>query len=176
MIGRLSVITIFTLSRGVRLKKITFSKLRSVDQELLLTARDAMEEAYNPYSKFFVGAALRTRDGQIVSGANFENASYSVAICAERSAIVRAAAMGHTTFGRIAVIGRGAKAPSKEVISPCGVCRQMLFESAQLSRRNIEVIMSSTDMKRIVIATIEELLPLGFGPSSLGLDVARFRR
>jgi cytidine deaminase len=158
------------------LKKITFSKLRTSDQELLLAARDAMEQAYNPYSRFFVGAALRTLAGEIITGANVENAAYSAAICAERSALVRAAAMGHTAFARIAVIGRGAKAPTTDVISPCGVCRQMLFESAQLSKKNIEVIMSSTDMKRIVKATIQELLPLGFGPVHLGLDIGRFRR
>ena len=158
------------------LKKVAFSKLRSLDQELLLAARDAMDQAYNPYSKFFVGAALRTMDGEIVTGANFENAAYSATICAERSAIVRAAAMGHTVFGRIAVIGKGEKAPTQEVISPCGVCRQMLLESAQLSGKGMHVIMSSTDMKRIVIATIDELLPLGFGPANLGLKMKRFRR
>jgi cytidine deaminase len=135
-----------------------------------------MAQAYNPYSNFFVGAALRAGNGEIVTGSNFENASYSATICAERSAIVRAAAMGHTVFGRIAVIGRGAKAPTTEVISPCGVCRQMLFESAQISRMNIEVIMSSSEMKKIVIGTISELLPLGFGPANLGLRMERFRR
>lgn len=158
------------------MRTINFSKLSSADQELLLAARDAMVQAYNPYSNFFVGAALRAVNGEIVTGSNFENASYSATICAERSAIVRAAAMGHTVFGRIAVIGRGAKAPTTEVISPCGVCRQMLFESAQISRMNIEVIMSSSEMKKIVIGTISELLPLGFGPANLGLRMERFRR
>ena len=150
--------------------------MSSADQELLLAARDAMAQAYNPYSNFFVGAALRAVNGEIVTGSKFEHASSSATICAERSAIVHAAAMGHTVFGRIAVIGRGAKAPTTEVISPCGVCRQMLFESAQISRMNIEVIMSSSEMKKIVIGTISELLPLGFGPANLGLRMERFRR
>jgi cytidine deaminase len=158
------------------MRKIDFAKLSLADQGLLLAARDAMEQAYNPYSNFFVGAALMTFDGEIVTGANFENAAYSATICAERAAIVRAAAMGHTVFGRIAVIGRGAKAPTTEVISPCGVCRQIIFESAQISRVNIEVIMSSSEMKKIVVGTISELLPLGFGPGNLGLRVDRLRR
>lgn len=158
------------------MKKTSFKKLRIVDQELLMSASAAMEEAYNPYSKFFVGAALLTDDGEIVSGSNFENAAYSATICAERSAIVRASAMGHKVFRRIAVIGRGAEAPTKDIISPCGICRQMLLESSQLAERKIEVIMSSTDMKKVVIATIQELLPLGFGPANLGLNVRRFRR
>lgn len=158
------------------MKKHTFAKLRSADQQLLLAAREAMEQAYNPYSQFFVGAALRTLDGEIITAANVENASYSATICAERSAIVRAAAMGYTVFGRIAVIAKGAKAPTRDAISPCGVCRQMLFESSQISGKKIEVIMSSTDMKQIITATIDELLPLGFGPANLGLDMKRFRR
>lgn len=158
------------------MKKISFAKLSGPNQELLEAARVAMEGAYNPYSKFFVGAALRSTKGDIISGSNFENASYSVAICAERSAIVRASAMGHKTFSRIAVIGKGATAPLKTIVSPCGVCRQMLMESAQLSDKNIEVLMASSDMKSIVVATIRELLPLGFGPHNLGIDVRRYRR
>jgi len=158
------------------MRTINFSKLSSADQALLVAARDVMEQAYNPYSNFFVDVTLRTVDGEIVTGSNFENAAYSASICAERAAIVRAAAMGHTVFGRIAIIGRGAKAPTTEVVAPCGVCRQMLFESAQISRMNIEVIMSSSEMKKIVVGTIGELLPLGFGPANLGLRVDRLRR
>lgn len=158
------------------MKKMSFAKLSRSNQELLEAARVAMEGAYNPYSKFFVGAALRSMKGEIISGSNFENASYSVAVCAERSAIVRASAMGHKTFSRIAVIGRGAGAPLKTIVSPCGVCRQMLMECAQLSNKNIEVIMSSSDMKSVVISTIRELLPLGFGPHNLGIDLRRYRR
>jgi len=158
------------------MKRTSFAKLSRHSQELLEAAHAAMEGAYNPYSNFFVGAALRASNGEIISGSNFENASYSVAVCAERSAIVRASAMGCKTFSRIAVIGRGARSPSKSIVSPCGVCRQMLMESAQLSNRNIEVIMSSSDMKSIVVATIRELLPLGFGPHNLGMDLRRFQR
>ena len=158
------------------MKKISFSKLASSSKELLEAARVAMESAYNPYSKFFVGAALRTSTGEMVTGSNFENAAYSVTICAERSAIVRASAMGHKTFSRIAIIGRGAQAPSQTIVSPCGVCRQMLMESSQLSNKNIEVLMASSDMRRVIIATIRELLPLGFGPHNLGIDLRRYRR
>ena len=158
------------------MKRIAFKKLREIDRELLMSARAAMEGAYNPYSNFFVGSAVLTADSSIISGSNFENAAYSVTVCAERAALLRAAGMGYKTFKRIAVIGRGAKAPSKEILSPCGVCRQMIMEVAQLSQRNIEVIMSSTDMKKIVVATIRELLPLGFGPDNLGLNVSRFRK
>lgn len=158
------------------MKRTSFAKLSRPNQELLEAARVAMESAYNPYSNFFVGAALRATSGEVITGSNFENASYSVTVCAERSAIVRASAMGHKTFSRIAVIGRGQKSSSKSIVSPCGVCRQVLMESAQLSNKNIEVIMSSSDMRSVVVATIRELLPLGFGPHNLGLDLRRFKR
>jgi len=158
------------------MKKTSFNKLKAEDQVLLRAAQAAMERAYNPYSQYFVGSALLTPDGQTVTGSNFENASYSVTICSERSAIVRASAMGHNVFKKIAVLGRGAKSPSKDVVSPCGVCRQMLFESSQISGAPLEVIMCSSDMKKVVIATIDELLPLGFGPASLGVNIKRFRR
>lgn len=158
------------------MKKMPFTKLSHSNQELLQAAREAMEGAYNPYSNFYVGAALRSTKGEIITGSNFENASYSVVVCAERSAIVRASAMGHKTFSRIALIGRGERSPQKTIVSPCGVCRQMLMESAQLSERNIEVLMASSDMKSVVIATIKELLPLGFGPHNLGINLRRFQR
>jgi cytidine deaminase len=157
------------------MKRVALKNLRDIDKELLMSARSAMEGAYNPYSNFFVGAAVLTADNSIVSGANFENAAYSVTVCAERAALLRAAGMGHKGFKRIAIIGRGAKAPTTEVLSPCGVCRQMIMEVSQISKKNIEVIMSSTNMKKIVTATIQELLPLGFGPDNLGLNVQRFR-
>lgn len=84
--------------------------------------------------------------------------------------------MGHKTFSRMAVIGRGATSSLKTIASPCGVCRQMLMKSAQLSNKNIEVVMSSFDMKIIIVATLRELLPLGFGPHNLGIDLRRYRR
>lgn len=157
------------------MKRVTFRQLGKTGQALLKAAEAAMETAYNPYSNFFVGSALLTPSGEIITGSNVENASYGATLCSERATIARASAMGHKVFSTIAVIGRGDKAPSKEIISPCGVCRQMLFESAQLSNTNLTIIMSSTSMNKIVVATIEELLPLGFGPRNLGLNLKRFR-
>ena len=158
------------------MKRVTFQQLGKDGQALLKAAQAAMETAYNPYSNFFVGSALLTPSGEVITGSNVENASYGATICSERAAIVRASAMGHRVFTKIAVIGRGTGAPSKEIISPCGMCRQMLLESAQISDINMQIIMSSTSMKKIVVATIEELLPLGFGPHNLGLNVKRFKR
>lgn len=83
--------------------------------------------------------------------------------------------MGIRTFYKVAVIGRGDKFDTVEVTAPCGSCRQMLYESAQISEYDIEVIMATTKKGKIVIATIGELLPLAFGPKDLGVDVKKFQ-
>lgn len=142
---------------------------------LLDEAEKAKDTAYNPYSHFFVGAALLSRGGQIITGSNVENAAYGSTICAERAAILRANAMGIKMFDKIAVIARGENFDTNEVTAPCGSCRQVLYESAQISEKNLEIIMATTRKDKIVIATIEELLPLAFGPKDLGIDVRKYQ-
>ncbi len=140
------------------MKKTSFNKLSKKDQDLLMSASDAMLKAYNPYSNFFVGAAILSFDNKIISASNFENVSYGATICAERSALVSANAQGIRKIKKIAIISKNSKKP----ISPCGICRQMIFESSQLSNFDIEVIMSNNKMDKIIIAKISELLPLAF--------------
>lgn len=160
---------------------ITYKDLTRDNQRLLDAAEEAMANAYNPYSNFFVGAALRAYPGLMIKGANVENAAYGSTICAERSALVRANAMGIRGIEAIAIIcmGRNPKTGetiyTKDVSGPCGACRQMLFEAGQVAGRTLEVIMSSTRKDKILITTINELLPLAFGPKDLGLDIERFR-
>ena len=93
------------------------------EEGLLLAARGAREFAQAQYSKFKVGAALETVDGQIVTGCNIENATYGLTLCAERVALVKALSEGHTVFTRIAVVA-DTEAPTP----PCGPCRQLLWE------------------------------------------------
>ena len=88
-------------------------------QQLLTAAMGARQQAYAPYSKFLVGAALLTEDGQIISGCNVENASYGLTICAERNAVFAAVARGHRQFQAIALATTGGA-------TPCGACRQVL--------------------------------------------------
>jgi len=92
-------------------------------EELVEIARQARERAYAPYSHFKVGAALRTRSGQIFRGGNVENASYGLSICAERSAAVAAVAAGELEFEEIVVV-----ADTPRATTPCGACRQFLAE------------------------------------------------
>jgi len=157
------------------MKEIPYAKLDSTQQRMLDEATKVMETAYNPYSNFYVGAALLSQDDQIITGSNVENAAYGSTICAERAAILRANAMGIRTFDKVALIGRGKDFDTTEVTSPCGSCRQMLYESAQISEKDLEVIMSTTKKDKIIMATIEELLPLAFGPKDLGIDVKKYQ-
>jgi len=120
-----------------------------------------MTNSYCPYSKFSVGAAILAEDGKIFKGANFENAAFSETTHAERVAITKAYSEGYRKFKAIAIIGKG-EGYEPEVVTPCGSCRQIIHEIAQISGNDIEVIMSSPDKKRIIIAKISELLPLGF--------------
>ena len=91
--------------------------------DLLAAARRARENAVAPFSNFQVGAALRTADGQVVTGCNVENATYGLTICAERVAMFKALSEGHRSFTRVAIVA-DTEAPTP----PCGACRQLLWE------------------------------------------------
>ena len=95
------------------------------EHELVQMALKAREYAYAPYSCFRVGAALLCSDGKVYTGCNIENASYPCGICAERTAAAKAVSEGHTAFEALAVVGS-----SQEICTPCGLCRQFLFEFA----------------------------------------------
>ena len=156
-------------------KTCQFEDLGEFPRRALEAAEVVMERAYSPYSRFYVGAALYTSDGTVISGANYENAGYS-SICAERAAVVSANSQGLREFAGICVIGRGESQPVDEPVSPCGVCRQVLNEVAQLSGVDLAVIMSSTRKDRILVAGMSELLPQGFGPDDIGVNIERYRK
>lgn len=126
-------------------------------EALLAVALEARQKAYVPYSRFRVGAALLLEDGTVVPGCNVENASYGLTNCAERTAIFTAVSRGHLRFRAIAVVGE-----TEEPISPCGACRQVLFEFAP----EMPVLLANLQGDRR-LTTVRELLPGGFGPSSL---------
>ena len=139
---------------------------------LVAQAREAARKAYAPYSKFSVGCAIESLDGEIVLGANMENACYRLGICAEISALTAARqAFGLDKIARIAVagghLGADGALTGQAPVTPCGGCRQAIYEAADLSGLDIEVISANGDGTETMVRTIRELLPHGFGPASL---------
>ncbi|CAN5640049.1 cytidine deaminase [soil metagenome] len=130
-------------------------------EALLARATDVRTRAYAPYSNFLVGAALLTEDGTVFEGCNVENAAYPATICAERAALVSAVAAGHRRFSALAVIGSG-DGPT----TPCGICRQVLFEFAP----NLVVHAAGVDGATKTFALAADLLPDGFGPHRLAAE------
>ena len=141
------------------------------DQDLIAAARAAALRAYAPYSNFSVGCAILSVDGEIVTGANMENACYRLGLCAEQSALTAAQhAFGLDKVARIAVAGgdgSGAELAGEQTVTPCGGCRQAILEAAQLSGQDVEIICSSGDGKSAERHSIATLIPHGFGPANL---------
>jgi cytidine deaminase len=124
---------------------------------LVDAAKKAAKNAYCPYSHFHVGAALLTADGIVYTGCNVENSSYGAAICAERTAAVKAISEGSLHFTAAAVIGYHETVDDMTFCMPCGICRQFLAEFADDS---FEIVV--TDNTLIKIYTLSELLPEAF--------------
>ncbi|MCP9222108.1 cytidine deaminase [Erythrobacter sp. LQ02-29] len=132
------------------------------EDDLIAAAREAAERSYAPYSNFAVGAALAFADGSVVTGTNIENASYGLSLCAETVAVSKAMANGvRGGLVRVAVTG-----PGVEPITPCGRCRQVLNELAQLGGTDPEILCVGPEQTHRV--KLSELLPRAFGPASLG--------
>jgi len=131
------------------------------DDDLIAAARKAAQNSYSPYSNFAVGSALRFADGSVVTGTNIENASYGLALCAETVAVSKAMADGiRGGLEAVAVTG-----PGDEPITPCGRCRQVLNELAQLGGTDPLILcVGPQEIRRVKLS---ELLPHAFGPASL---------
>ena len=134
-------------------------------KNLVEMALEARRLAYTPYSKFKVGAALLGKNGVVYMGCNVENASYSATNCAERTAIFSAVAEGQKEFEAIAIVGGNEDASELELCAPCGVCRQVLREFCNPKEFEVILARSAEDYK---VFTLEELLPMSFGPEDLG--------
>jgi cytidine deaminase len=141
-------------------------------RRLVERAREAARAAYAPYSGFSVGCAIESVDGEIVLGANMENACYRLGVCAEIAALTAAnQAFGLEKIARIAVtgghVGKDGQLAGESVVTPCGGCRQSILEAAQVSGRDLEIVSSNGDGSETRTDRISELLPHGFGPANL---------
>ena len=141
---------------------------KRIPEELVNQALEARQKAYTPYSHFAVGAALLCADGTIYQGCNIENAAYTPTNCAERTAFFKAVSEGRRDFTAMAIVGGPQDSSVLEYCAPCGVCRQVMRE---FCRDDFEIYLGSRSQDgRISYEryTLEELLPMGFGPDNLG--------
>jgi len=128
-----------------------------VKEELIRKANEAREQAYAPYSRYQVGAAVLTADGQVFTGCNIENAAFPSSLCAERVAIFKAVSEGHRQLRAIAVVTSNGG-------SPCGGCRQVMRE---FGGKQLVVLIADGSGTLLEELTLDELLPRSFGPEEL---------
>ena len=133
------------------------ARLSAEERELVAAAAAAMKRAYAPYSKFKVGAAIRTWSGEIICGCNLENASFGATVCAERNAVAQAVVAGCRKFVALAVV-----TPSHPPAPPCGLCRQVLVEFAD--DMPILLVNNSGELVR---TNLQLLLPFSFTKKQL---------
>ena len=148
----------------------SIEELSQSDKELVLAAREAAQNAYAPYSKFKVGAAVRLETGIIIQGANVENAAFPSGICAERSALsfsasnypsVKPVAIAIAAFNEDGLIN--------DPIPPCGNCRQVIAEEEFRNKKNVKVILSGKT-KIQILEKGGDLLPLQFNRNNLKIN------
>jgi len=139
-------------------------------ERLIEAARGAAANDWAPYSRFSVGAALLMADGSVVTGANVENSSYGLSLCAETVAVAKASADGRMRdVVAVGIVGGMTGQEGVEPILPCGRCRQVLNEAAQAGRRDLAIWCSGLTGGPIASYTLAELLPHAFGPANLGI-------
>ena len=147
----------------------SINELNAEDTALLTQARQIAEQAYAPYSNFFVGAAALMDNGATVTGTNQENASYPVTLCAERALMATAASI-HPNIGiqtmAISYHNHNANTNSHQPLSPCGMCRQSLLEF-ETRYHSIRLILSGLSGKVYIIQQANQLLPLSFKGDNL---------
>lgn len=129
--------------------------------ELINKAKKVAFNAYNKYSKFYVGSAVLTESGNIYLGTFMENSSFGMTICAEPAAILNANTNGDLNIVSIAVVG-GDNIKEGDPITPCGRCRQIIYEASVIKGSDIDIYCCNLELNKIIVTTIKELLPIAF--------------
>jgi cytidine deaminase len=146
--------------------------LQSADATLLIAARKAVLDAYNPYSKFYVGCAILMNNEKIITGFNIENAAYSVCICAERTALGAAI----TQYPQAKILGMAISTyqhqqPNNTPAFPCGVCRQFISECEDRNIEKFPIIVGGQSGVIHIFESIKDLLPFSFGMKDLSIKM-----
>lgn len=144
------------------------SDLSTQFADLIKASHDAMQRAYAPYSEFFVGAALLLDDGTIVEGSNQENAAYPSGLCAERVALFYAGSrFPDKKVKAIAIVAKNIQAVhTKDIVSPCGSCRQVMVETEYRQHEPMTIILSSLNGDGVIFDSVSQLMPFSFDISS----------
>lgn len=152
---------------NIKIKNYSMEELPIVEQDLINKAKEATNNAYANYSRFYVGAALLLNDGTVVIGANQENAAFPSGLCAERSAIFAAQSQfpEHAIIA-LAVAARNDKGFLTQPISPCGACRQVILEMEDRYKQPIKIMLFGT-AGIYCVDSIKDLLPLSFVDKSM---------
>ncbi len=141
-----------------------WTDLPEQEQRLVDKAYEAMENAYAPYSDFKVGACALMDDGSFILGNNQENAAFPSGICAERVALFYAGAnFPNKKVLTLCIVAKGELMPASQLLSPCGGCRQVMLESENRQKQPIRVILVNQDGRTMVLDSVIQLLPFGFG-------------
>lgn len=147
---------------NIQMELVQAGELNDSDRELVEKAKQATHNSYANYSHFYVGAALRLSNGQIVVGANQENAAFPSGLCAERSAIFAAQSqMPDQAIVTLAIAARNANGYTNKPISPCGACRQVILEMEDRYKRNVRILLYG-ETGICVVRSVKDLLPLTF--------------
>ncbi|MBT3418138.1 MAG: cytidine deaminase [Flavobacteriales bacterium] len=145
-----------------------FNSLNSEEKDLLNRAKTSLESAYAPYSGFLVGATILLENGEIISGNNQENVAYPSGLCAERVAIFYAGSQfPDVKMKTIAITAISKKFEIKDVISPCGSCRQAIAEYEVKQEENIRILLHHPDNSVLILNSISDLLPFMFKSKGL---------
>jgi cytidine deaminase len=150
------------------MKIVTLDSLSDPEQSLIAQAKAAAANAYAPYSHFKVGAALQTVQGNVYAGCNVEDAAY-LAIHAEWAAISKMISAGEQAFEVIAVACADSQTTADVLLTPCGICRQKIFEFAQLADIPVRILCCSATNATVGITDIAQLLPHPFGPKNIAV-------
>ncbi len=150
----------------IRLQEVGVDELSPLELELMNRAVAAAKDAYAPYSRFHVGAALMLTNGRIIIGNNQENAAYPSGLCAERVAVFNAASQYPNVPAREMAVVAMHKGMLTDHISPCGACRQVMREMEQRGKSPIRILMCGKE-KVHVVSSVADLLPIAFTESDL---------
>lgn len=140
-----------------------YSELPESDQAMVNQAYEVAKNAYAPYSKFHVGAAVLLENGEVVLGSNQENIAFPSGLCAERVALFHCGAIHpNTKVLKIVIVAKGDLVPMDKILSPCGGCRQVMLETEVRQKAPYEVVLVSQNGQTIVFNAASDLLPFGF--------------